>query len=209
MDVAELRRFYTLRRTDFLIAITAIVGVVTTTVLVGLVIAVLLSLVSLLYRASRPYVAVLVGAPGAGRDVCRREPPPGWAARPGSVDPPARRPALLLQRERGPERDPAPAPAAQPEADWCSSSTSGRPPTSTRRRPTCSASSMTRLRDERIELFLAQVKGSVRDRMGRAGLMELVGEDQLFRSVAAAVAAAGTAAAGRSSDPSSDSSPLP
>jgi MFS superfamily sulfate permease-like transporter len=72
---------------------------------------------------------------------------------------------------------------------------------------------MVRLRDDRIELFLAQVKGSVRDRMERAGLMELVGEDQLFRSVpaavAAAVAAVGTSAAGRSSDPSSDSSPLP
>ena len=84
MDVAELRRFYRLRRTDFLIAVTAIVGVITTTVLVGLVIAVLLSLVSLLYRASRPYVAVLAELPGPARHVRRREPPPRCrAASPG------------------------------------------------------------------------------------------------------------------------------
>ena len=40
MDVGELRRFYAIRRTDFVVAITAIVGVVTTTVLIGLFIAV-------------------------------------------------------------------------------------------------------------------------------------------------------------------------
>ena len=49
-----------------------------------------------------------------------------------------------------------------------------------------------RLRDDEVELFLAQVKGAVRDRMARAGLIELVGEDHLFRTVVAAVAASAT-----------------
>ena len=42
----------------------ALVGVVLTTVLIGLAIAVLLSVAFLLYRASRPYVAALGRIPG-------------------------------------------------------------------------------------------------------------------------------------------------
>ena len=57
MDVGELRRYAATRRTDFTLAMVALVAVVTTTVLVGLVVAVLLSLMLVLYRASRPYVA--------------------------------------------------------------------------------------------------------------------------------------------------------
>ena len=212
MDVAELRRFYTLRRTDFLIAITAIVGVLTTTVLVGLVIAVLLSLVSLLYRASRPYVAVLVELPeraGTFADASRH---PDGRLIPGvlilRLDAPlyffnanvARSEILLLLRQSYP----------RPTVLILDLGATSDLDTTT---SDMLRELVVRLQDERIELFLTQVKGSVRDRMGRAGLMELVGEDQLFRSVAAAVAAAvavaGTSAAGRSSDPSSDSSPLP
>ena len=64
MDVREMRRYWAWRRTDFLIALVALVGVVMTTVLIGLVIAVLLSVAFLLYRASRPYVAALGQMPG-------------------------------------------------------------------------------------------------------------------------------------------------
>ncbi len=59
MDIGELRRYADTRRTDFILAMVALVAVVTTTVLVGLVVAVLLSLMLVLYRASRPYVARL------------------------------------------------------------------------------------------------------------------------------------------------------
>lgn len=68
IDIAEVRRYWAWRRSDALLAIAAMVGVVTTDVLGGLVIAVLLSLVLLLLRASRPEVAILGRMPGE-RDV--------------------------------------------------------------------------------------------------------------------------------------------
>ena len=45
------------------------------------------------------------------------------------------------------------------------------------------------LRDGGIDLRLAQVRGSVRDRMRRTGLMATIGEDHCFLSDEAAVAA--------------------
>ncbi len=65
MDVKELRRYYALRRTDFVIALAALFGVVLTDVLTGLVIAVVLSLIFIVYRASRPHIALLGRAPGS------------------------------------------------------------------------------------------------------------------------------------------------
>ena len=58
-NFAEFRRYYRQRKTDFVLALTALVGVLSTSVMVGLAIAVLLSVVMLLYRASRPYIAIL------------------------------------------------------------------------------------------------------------------------------------------------------
>ena len=58
-NFAEFRRYYRQRTTDFVLAVTALVGVLSTSVMVGLAIAVLLSVVMLLYRASRPYIAIL------------------------------------------------------------------------------------------------------------------------------------------------------
>ena len=57
-NFAEFRRYYRQRTTDFVLALTALVGVLSTSVMVGLAIAVLLSVVMLLYRASRPYIAI-------------------------------------------------------------------------------------------------------------------------------------------------------
>ena len=64
MDVAELKRFYASNRVDFVLAMVAMFGVLTTDVLTGLLIAVFLSLLIILYRASRPYMAVLGKVPG-------------------------------------------------------------------------------------------------------------------------------------------------
>ena len=64
IDLPELRRYWAWRRTDALLAAAALIGVATTDVLGGLVIAVLLSLLMLLLRASRPYLAVLGRLPG-------------------------------------------------------------------------------------------------------------------------------------------------
>ena len=58
-NFAEFRRYYRQRKTDFVLALTALMGVLTTSVMVGLAIAALLSVIMLLYRASRPYIAIL------------------------------------------------------------------------------------------------------------------------------------------------------
>ncbi len=193
MDVGELRRYWRSRRPDFVLAVTALVGVVTTTVLVGLVIAVLLSVVMLLYRASRPYIAVLGevhGQKGTYADVERH---PGADAVPGllmlRIDAPlyffnanvAR--STILSAVDG--ADPKPAAVvldvgATADLD-------------------ITTSDMVRqlagdLRDRSVDLLLAQVKGSVRDRMRMSDLMDVVGEDHIWLSVGAAVAAFGSPA---------------
>ena len=65
IDIGELRRYYRWKRTDFLLAMTALIGVVSTTALTGMAIAVALSLLAILYQASRPYIAVLGRIPGS------------------------------------------------------------------------------------------------------------------------------------------------
>ena len=67
VNVAELRRYLAWKRTDFLLAMTALGGVVFTTALTGMAIAVALSLLAILYQASRPYIAVLGRLPGRRR----------------------------------------------------------------------------------------------------------------------------------------------
>ena len=179
MDVPEMRRFYAVRRTDFLVALTAIVGVVTTTVLIGLFIAVVLSLVSLLYRASRPYIAVLVelpGRPGTFADGSRH---PDGRSIPGLViarlDAPlyffnanVARSEILALIERA---DPRPTGlildlGATGDLDTTTSD--------------ALAELVARLHEEEVALLLAQVKGPVRDRMGRSGLIDAIGEARLY-----------------------------
>jgi SulP family sulfate permease len=65
VKVAEMRRLYRLRRTDFWIALVAAVGVLTfEEVLFGLLVAVVASLLALILRASRPHMSVLGRLPG-------------------------------------------------------------------------------------------------------------------------------------------------
>lgn len=59
LNVAELRRLYSLRRTDFMLAVVALMGVLIFDVLPGLAIAVVLSLLALVLRTSKPDVSIL------------------------------------------------------------------------------------------------------------------------------------------------------
>ena len=188
MDVGELRRFYAIRRTDFVVAITAIVGVVTTTVLIGLFIAVVLSLVSLLYRASRPYVAVLEELPGLPGTFADRSRHPDGRPVPGllllRLDVPlyffnanvARTEILALVDHEEP----------RPMGLILDLGASGDLDTTT---SDALDELITRLEEERVELVLAQVKGPLRDRMRRSGLMDRLGEDHIYRTVTEAVSA--------------------
>lgn len=64
MRLGEFRRLYRLRKIDFVLAMVALVGVLTTGILPGLMIAVFLSLLIVLYRSSQPHLAVLGKIPG-------------------------------------------------------------------------------------------------------------------------------------------------
>ena len=181
-----MRRYWAWRRTDFLIAVIALVGVLLTTVLTGLAIAVLLSVAFLLYRASRPYVAALGRIPGYRNTFGDVQRHPDAETDPG---PPARAPrraAVLLQRQRRQGPDPRPRRRSDPAPRGILidlAATSDLDVTTTDMLFELVAD----LDERSIEPMLAQVKGPVRDRMRRTGLMERIGEDRLYLSMGAGV----------------------
>jgi sulfate permease, SulP family len=183
--VKEFRRYYRQRKTDFALALTALVGVLASSVMVGLALAVLLSLAMLLYRASRPYIALLGrGTNGEYGDIERHKDArvvPGLGilrldaplyffnanvARTQilaqtHVEPPPR--AILLDLGASADLDIG-------TCDMVRDLTSD-------------------LRRANVDLLLAQVRGSVRQRMGVTGLLAHIGEDHIFPSIEAAVQA--------------------
>jgi sulfate permease, SulP family len=186
LDVAELRRYWTWRRTDFVIAVVALFGVVLTTVLIGLVIAVLLSVLFLLYRASRPYVASLGRVHGYRAtygDLQRHpdaEPIPGLVI--VRIDAPlyffnanvARTQILgLLEARPDPPRGLLIDLAATADLDVTTTD--------------MLFELVDDLETRSIEVLLAQVKSSVRDRLRRTGLLARIGEDRIYLSVGSAV----------------------
>ncbi len=179
----EFRRYRRQRTTDFVLALTALAGVVTTDVMTGLVIAVFLSLVMLLYRASRPYIAILgkrvngeYGDMGRHADA---QPIPGLVIL--RLDAPlyffnanVARTQILAQTKVTPP----------PQAILLDLSASADLDIGTSDMLRDLASD---LRQANIDLLLAQVRGSVRQRMYKTGLFEHIGEDHIFLSVDAAV----------------------
>jgi high affinity sulfate transporter 1 len=186
IDIAEMRRYWRWRRTDFLIAMTAMVGVLLTTVLAGMVLAVVLSVAFVLYRASRPYVAALGRMPGYRAtfgDLARHpdaEPIPGLII--VRLDAPlyffnanvAKGQILELVAARRPEpRGVLLDLAATADLDVTTTD--------------MLFSLVADLRARSIEVLLAQVKGTVRDRLRRTGLMAELGEDRVYLSIGSAV----------------------
>ena len=181
----EFKRYYRQRKTDFVLACTALAGVALSDVMTGLVLAVLLSLVMLLYRASRPYIASVGLRPSGefgdlerhpdcqriqGLVILRLDAPLYFfnanVARTqilaqAATDPPPQ--AILLELGASADLDIGTADILR---DLCSD-----------------------LRANQIDLLFAQIRGSVRDRMLKTGLLEHIGEDHLYASTAAAVTA--------------------
>ncbi len=186
MDAPEIRRYLQVRRTDFILALTALFGVLLSNVLTGLALAVFLSLVFVLYRASRAYVAVLGKVPGrvaAYGDIVRH---PEYEQIPG----------LLIFRLDAPLFF-ANANVADNEVREQIANSKPRPQAiildlgATADFDVASADMLrdlvSELRDTHIETLLAQVRGPMRDRMRRIHLMEFIGEERIFFSVEGAV----------------------
>jgi len=64
MNINEMMRLFRLRRTDFWLAMVALVAVLTFEIIIGLIIAVILSLLVLIGRAAKPKFSILGRAPG-------------------------------------------------------------------------------------------------------------------------------------------------
>ena len=186
IDIPEMRRYLAWDRSDFLLAVTALVGVVLTSVLVGMGIAVLISLVLLLYHITQPATTELgrsEDGSGGYRDVTRH--------------PEATRvPGLLIVRVDAPlyffnaasveshllvmvaSATPSPAAVlldlgASSDLDVTTTDILG--------------GLVDELRGRGIELHVAQVKGAVRDRMRRTGLLGRIGPDRVHISTDEAV----------------------
>lgn len=185
-NVSEFNRYYSQRKTDFALALTALAGVMASDVMTGLMLAVLLSLVMLLYRASRPYIAVLgkrPGAPGEYADISRNKEAqqvPGLVIL--RLDAPiyffnanvARTQILERMRTDHPQAIlldlGASADLDIGTSDMLQSLTSD-------------------LRQAGIELLFSQVRSSVRDRMLLTGLLDHIGANHIYSTVDAAVKA--------------------
>ena len=185
MDVKELRRYYALRRTDFVVAVAALLGVVLTDVLTGLVIAVVLSLIFIVYRASRPYIALVGRAPGSTAefgDIARH---PEYETIPGLMIVRVDAPLYFLNAGVAQTmiRDIA-ATQPTPRALLIDLGASGDLDI-----PTMDliADVDVKLRQRGVTLMFAQLRGAVRDRLERAQLIDVIGPGNIFPSLAAGV----------------------
>jgi SulP family sulfate permease len=187
VNLSELRRYLAWKRTDFLLAMTALGGVVFTTALTGMAIAVALSLLAILYQASRPYIAVLGRIPGrppvfadAGRHARAQPVEKFLILRPNVpltfVNADVAKDQIMALIAGRPEPPEALVLDIGATADLDVATTD------------MLAALFAELGRRSIDLRLAQVRGSVRDRMRRTGLMTTLGEDHCYLSVEAAVA---------------------
>ena len=191
IDVGEVRRYLEWRRTDVALTIVALVGVLATDALTGLIIAAVLSLIALLYRASRPDLVLLGRLPGADGfgDVARH---PGA----GEVE------SVLIARLDTPlyffnaQEATDQILGRVDEGEGIRAVVVDIGATGDLDVTACDllAELLDELKRRDITLVLAQVKGTVRDRLRRTGLMDLLGEDHVHPTLAAAVAAGEAAA---------------
>lgn len=201
IDPAELAHYRSWERTDAVLAIAALVGVIGTDVLTGLVLAVLISIGLLLYRASRPYLAVLGRVEGEQPvyvDLARHE-----GAQPVS--------GLLLLRLDAPLYF-FNASVARSQALERIDGTQPRPRTLVMDMGATSDLDVTTaemlrqlvvdLTDRGVGLAMAHARGRMRDRLARTGLLAEIGEGRIHLSMADAVAAESARIAGSDGFPS-------
>ena len=189
INASELRRYVNQRKKDFVLAMIALVGVLTTSVLVGIAFAALMSIVMLLYRASQPAIATLgqfTGTPDVFGDVTRH---PDAQAVPGMLTLRLDAPLYYFN-----------ANAVETQVLDLIDRTDPGPSTvvldigATSELDVTTADMLLELvgalRERGMELWLAQARGPVRDRMRIVGLVDELGQDHILLTLPAAVAAA-------------------
>lgn len=186
MDVAELKRLYAANRVDFVLAMVALFGVLTTDVLTGLLIAVFLSLLIILYRASRPYVAILGKVPGQEAtygDVARH---PENMQVPGLLIVRLDAPLYFLNANvaRGQILGLVTASQPPPRAILFDLGASADLDVASL---DMLKNLVRELEEAGVDVLLAEVRGRVRDRLRKASVMADIGENRIYQSVPAAV----------------------
>ena len=185
LNLHLLGRLYRLRKIDFVLAVVSLIGVLTAGVLVGLLIAVFLSLLIVLYRSSRPHLAVLGKIPGhlAYGDIDEN---PDAEQIPGLLivrpDVPlffANASTLLKQVREIISRTEIPLNAlildmgASEDLDVASTD--------------MLAFLVDELDDANIRFYIADAKSATRSRLEHTGLIDRIGEDRIYLRVPEAV----------------------
>jgi len=172
--------------TDFWIALAALLGVALTNVLTGMVISVLLSLLVVLARSSRPNVNVLGRVPGQPEGFGDVERHPENEQFPGLViirsDAPLYFFNALAARAQVLDLIAKADPPAQTVLVDVGASAAVDITTSDAIREL-----VDHLQQDGVQLLLAHVRGPVRDRLRRTGLMDAIGEEHVFAIDADAV----------------------
>jgi high affinity sulfate transporter 1 len=208
MDWKEMRRFWRWRRTDFVVAVAALAGVVVFGVLPGLLVAVVLSVSFLLYRASRPYVAALGSLPGRERTFgdLARHPQAGQV--PGIVILRVDAPLYFFNANVAHTQilRLVDAPDPRPRAVVIDLAATGDLDVTT----ADMVGGLVRDMQERaVAVAFAQVRGPVRDRLRRTGLTDAIGEGRIYASVGAAVDGLERELALEAQGPGTDEAPEP
>jgi len=186
VDLKPLKRFYRECRSDFWLSIIALVGVIATGVLPGLLVAVFLSIIIVVYKSSRPYLAVLgkvPSLPGSYGDLGRH---PEYERIPGllilRLDAPLFFANANVARTQVLNLVAASKPAAKAVLlDIGSSNVLDITSLDMLK------SLVSDLHDAHIEVLLAQVRGPVRDGLRISGLMDQIGEKNIQMSVESGV----------------------
>lgn len=186
--VAEFRRYYAERRIEFWLGLGTLAGVLAIDVLPGLVIGVVAMLLLVVYMASRPHVGVVgrvPGAPGAYGDVARH---PDCTQLPGLLL--LRLEAPLFYANAAPVRDHVKQIVGRtsplPNAVVLDLGANGSLDVTSAETLEALVRSLHRAR---IDFALADVRRPVLEIGRRSGLVAVLGEDRVFRTVEEAVQA--------------------
>jgi MFS superfamily sulfate permease-like transporter len=186
-DVAELRRLYSVRKTEFALAVACALGVAFVGVLQGIVIAVVLSAMYIFKRAWAPYSAVLGEAPElpGHHDISRyphAEQVPGllilrWSA-----------PLFFANANQFRDRVRELVKTAEPRPTWVL--IAAEPITDIDTTAGAMLADLdVELNASGIHLAFAEFQSDVRDMIGRYGLLDVIEEGHIYQSVTEGVEA--------------------
>jgi sulfate permease, SulP family len=187
VEVAEFRRFAAFRRSELLLALGTVAGVLLLGVLYGVLLAVALSILDLLRRVARPHDGILGYAPGVAgmHDI---DDYPDSTTVPGLVVYRYDAPLCFMNAENFTRRALLATRSADPPAQWFLLNAEAN--------VEVDITSVDALEEVRAELAglgvvfaMARVKHELHADLAAAGLVERIGEDRIFATLPTAVQA--------------------